>query len=125
RHTDERGAAILAAVDEERKRAATKALDISLNELADMYQSDELDISPEFQRMFRWSKAKQSQLIESLVLEMPVPPIFVIESEAKDGKWELIDGLQRLSTYLHFRGVLDAPDCTPPIAEGEFLRLVD
>jgi hypothetical protein len=120
---DEKGASILAAVDEERKRAATKALDISLNELADMYETGELDISPEFQRLFRWSLEKQSQLIESLVLEMPIPPIFVIESEGKEGKWELIDGLQRLSTYLHFRGVLDAPECSPAIGPGDHLVL--
>jgi hypothetical protein len=119
----EKGAAILEAVDEERKRAATKALDISLNELADMYESGELNISPEFQRLFRWSEKKQSQLIESLVLEMPIPPIFVIESDKQEGKWELIDGLQRLSTYLHFRGLLDAPKCTPPIRKGEYLTL--
>jgi Protein of unknown function DUF262 len=120
---DEKGAAILEAVDEERKRAATKALDISLNELADMYATGELDIAPEFQRLFRWSLEKQSQLIESLVLEMPIPPIFVIESAGKEGKWELIDGLQRLSTYLHFRGVLEAPDCSPAIKVGDHLEL--
>ena len=45
---------------------------------------------------------KQSRFIESLILEMPVPPIFVIETE--NGVYELIDGLQRISSYLHFRG---------------------
>jgi len=114
------GASILEAVDEERKRAATKALDISLNELADMYMNKELDIDPEFQRLFRWSKEKQSQFIESLLLEMPIPPIFVVEME---GRWELIDGLQRLSTYLHFRGSLNAPKCDPPIKRGQKLVL--
>ena len=81
---------IISAVDERRKRAETKALDVSLNELADMYSSGELTIRPEYQRLFRWSKAKQSQFIESLLLEMPIPPIFVIEIE--EGKWELIEG---------------------------------
>ena len=45
---------------------ARKALDISLNELADNDQSTESHITPEFQRLFRRSKEKQSQLIESL-----------------------------------------------------------
>ena len=60
---------ILDIVDTKRKRAETKALDISLNELADMYKSGELIIRPEFQRLFRWPEEKQSQFIESLLLE--------------------------------------------------------
>ncbi|NQT13950.1 MAG: DUF262 domain-containing protein [Planctomycetes bacterium] len=112
---------ILGAVDVRRKRAETKALDISLNELADMYSSEELAIQPEYQRLFRWSLTKQSQFIESLLLEMPIPAIFVIEVE--EGKWELIDGLQRLSTYLHYRGMLDAPELNPPIKLEDKLEL--
>jgi hypothetical protein len=83
-------------------RVRTKSLDLSFNELLDMYRSRELIIDPEFQRLFRWTEVKQSQFIESLILELPIPPIYVIEIE--DGKYELIDGLQRLSTYFHFRG---------------------
>jgi len=67
-----------------------------------MFQNDELTISPDYQRLFRWEEEKQSRFIESLILEMPVPPIFVIETEA--GVYELIDGLQRISSYLHYRG---------------------
>jgi hypothetical protein len=120
-HSDEDSIRIIQAADERRKRAATKALDVSLNELADMYHGKELIIRPEFQRLFRWSDIKQSQFIESLILEMPVPPIFVIEIE--EGKWELIDGLQRISSYLHFRGFLSAPEHVPPIASGDMLQL--
>jgi hypothetical protein len=78
--------------------------DISFNELLDMYSNRELIITPEFQRTFRWSKEQQSQFIESLILELPIPPIFVVETE--DGQYELVDGLQRISTWLHFRGRL-------------------
>jgi hypothetical protein len=73
------------------------------------------------QRLFRWSAAKQSQFIESLILEMPIPPVFVIEIE--EGEWELIDGLQRISSYLHFRGKLAGPELEPPIGKGDVLRL--
>lgn len=113
---------LLEATDLKRKRAETKSLDVSLNELADMYEAHELKIRPEFQRLFRWSKSKQSQFIESLLLEMPIPAVFIIEVE--EGKWELIDGLQRLSTFLHYRGQLDAPDLDPPIRKGDKLNLV-
>ena len=118
---EDRAIQVIDAVDNKRKRAETKALDVSLNELADMYESGELRIRPDYQRLFRWPAAKQSQFIESLILEMPIPPIFVIE--IKDGEWELIDGLQRVSTYLHFRGKLDGPELDPPIKLGDSLRL--
>jgi hypothetical protein len=113
--------ALLDKIDDRRKRADTKALDISLNELADMYADGELEIRPEYQRMFRWDESKQSQFVESLLLEMPIPPIFVIELE--EGKWELIDGLQRISTYLHFRGLLEASEIERPIHKGDSLVL--
>ena len=89
-------------VDSQIINIRTKSLDISFNELYDMYKNNELEISPDYQRLFRWGEEKQSRFIESLILEMPVPPIFVIETD--DGIYELIDGLQRISSYLHFRG---------------------
>jgi hypothetical protein len=54
---------------------------------------------------------------------MPVPPIFVIEEE--QGTYQLIDGLQRISSYLHLRGKLKAPYLRQPINEGDALILVD
>jgi Protein of unknown function DUF262 len=78
--------------------------DVSFNELLDMYANKELIITPEFQRTFRWTNDQQSLFIESLILELPIPPIFVVERE--DGQYELVDGLQRISTWLHFRGRL-------------------
>lgn len=112
-------------LDSESKAAQTQSLDLSFNELYDMYRSpdQELNISPEYQRIFRWTLGAQSRFIESLLLEMPVPPIYVIEDEV--GKYELIDGLQRLSSYLHFRGVLNSPHSLPPVRLGESLKLVD
>lgn len=95
-------AELIEAVDGAISRVRTRAVDVSFNELFDMYKSKELIIDPAFQRLFRWSPGKQSQFIESLILELPIPPIYVIEVE--DGVYELIDGLQRISSYLHFRG---------------------
>lgn len=93
---------LMESVDSQIIQIRTKSLDISFNELYDMYTDGELVIAPDYQRLFRWDEEKQSRFIESLILEMPVPPIFVIE--IKDGVYELIDGLQRISSYLHFRG---------------------
>ena len=94
---------IIQSIDNNMEKVRTKSLDLSFNELLDMYESEELIIDPDYQRLFRWDDEKQSRFIESLILEMPVPPIFVIETS--DNVYELIDGLQRISSYLHFRGI--------------------
>jgi hypothetical protein len=103
---------VISAIDSRVSQVKTSSLDISFNELLDMFKSGELVIAPEYQRLFRWSELKQSQFIESIALEMPIPPIYVIELE--DGRYELIDGLQRISTYLHFRG--EHPDIPEALA---------
>lgn len=105
---------LIEIVDGKIDRVRTRSLDLSFNELLDMYNNRELIIDPEYQRLFRWSEEKQSQFIESLILEMPIPPIYVIEQS--QGIYELIDGLQRLSSYLHFRGSLEG-------RKDEYLRL--
>jgi hypothetical protein len=112
---------LLQAIEEQKKRLTTTSLDLSFNELLDMIDTHELNIQPDFQRLFQWSPATQSRFIESLLLEMPIPPIYVIESE--ENKYLLIDGLQRISSYLHFRGKLNAPE--NGVAFGEKLRLID
>lgn len=114
---------LITIVDEKLQKAHTQSLDISFNELLDMYKSKELDIHPEYQRLFQWSEGARSRFIESLLLEMPVPPIFVIEED--DGKYSLIDGLQRISSYLHLRGELSAEHLDPPVKLGEKLILTD
>ncbi len=114
---------LINALESQIKKVHTQSLDISFNELIDMKRNNELNITPDFQRLFRWTEGTQSRFIESLLLEMPVPPIYVVEDDA--GKYTLIDGLQRISSYLHLRGELDAPDLEPPVKFGEKLKLID
>lgn len=114
--SDPREIELIRAVDSSIEKVRTKSLDISFNELFDMHLNKELVIDPDYQRLFRWSEEKQSQFVESLVLEMPTPPIFVIEKE--EGVYELIDGLQRISSYLHFRGTLQVQE-----GEDQYLGL--
>ena len=77
---------------------------MSIGELISLYRDDELDIHPEFQRFYRWSDEQKSRLIESILLGIPIPSIFV--SQREDGVWDVIDGLQRLSTILQLAGKL-------------------
>lgn len=74
--------------------------DVTVRELVRMAEEEELHRAPVYQRKFRWDEERESALIESLFLGLPVPSIFVATN--RDGKWELVDGLQRVSTLLHF-----------------------
>ena len=84
------------------KNVHTQAYSMSVGELLSMYRDGELELHPEFQRFFRWTPEQKSRLVESLILGIPVPPIFV--SERNDSKWDVIDGLQRLSTIFELMG---------------------
>lgn len=90
------------------KRNSLKAdrLDMSFGELMNMFEDGELFITPEYQRVFRWTNFQQTRFIESVLLGIPIPPIFVAEDN--HGKWEVVDGLQRLSTILSFFGLLES-----------------
>lgn len=116
---------LIQTIEERVKNVHTQALDISFNELLSMHSTTpaELDINPDYQRLFRWSEGARSRFIESLILEMPVPPVYVLEEE--QGNYLLIDGLQRISSYLHLRGELEATHLDPPVAKGDHLVLQD
>lgn len=91
---------LLKIVEERLRLTRTQSFDISVGEILSIRERGELVIRPEFQRLFRWSIEKQSRFIESLLLEIPVPPIFVIETDS--GVYELIDGLQRITSVMNF-----------------------
>jgi len=91
-----------------RNEIRTDKLDISFGEIANLYENSELIITPEYQRLFRWQSTQKSRFIESILLGIPTPAIFVSEDEG--GVWELVDGLQRVSTVLEFMGVLKNAD---------------
>lgn len=77
---------------------------MSIGELISMYENDEIDIHPEFQRYFRWTDFQKTRLIESILLGIPIPPIFVAQQPS--GIWDVVDGLQRLSTIFQLVGIL-------------------
>ena len=91
-------------VTEHRNHIKHEAMTFSLSELVNMFKAEpkEIEIRPDFQRLFRWPREQQSSFIESLILEMPIPPLFFFEKG--DGTWDLLDGLQRLSTIIKFIG---------------------
>lgn len=91
-----------------RQEIKSERMDMSFGEIINMYRDKEIIISPEYQRAFRWDQQRQSDFIESILLGIPFPSIFVATNP--DGKWELIDGLQRVSTVLAFFNELKDED---------------
>lgn len=61
---------------------------------------EDLDLSPDFQRNYVWDTKRKSQLIESLMLNIPVPAFYL--AETSKGKFQVVDGLQRLTTIDDF-----------------------
>lgn len=86
------------------KAISTDSYQMSIGELINLYHDGEIDIHPEFQRMYRWNKTQRVKLIESILLGIPLPSIFV--GARKDSIWDVIDGVQRLSTIYQFVGIL-------------------
>ena len=79
-------------------RIVTEQARYPLPQVADMVESDKYELNPEFQRRHRWDIVKQSRLIESFIMNVPIPPIFLYEHSY--AKYEVMDGLQRL-TAIH------------------------
>lgn len=84
-------------------------------------------LAPTFQRNYVWDAARQSQLIESLMLRIPLPMFYVAANE--DGSWDVVDGLQRLTTIRNFllgeerdaKGRKVVPQAAPfPLTKLEF-----
>ena len=94
---------LAAQIDEKRKEIHTDAYPMSIGEIVNLYNDGELDVHPEFQRLYRWTDVQKSRLIESILLGIPLPSFFVAQRE--DGIWDVVDGLQRLSTIFSFLGV--------------------
>lgn len=91
-------------IDVKRAEIRTDNYSMSIGELASLYKDEELDIHPEFQRFYHWSIEQKSRLIESLLVGIPIPHIVVLQRA--DGVWDVLDGLQRLSTIFEFMGIL-------------------
>lgn len=71
----------------------------SFGELIDMYGNNEIK-KPEMQREFVWDSLKSSRLIESIILGLPIPPLFLMESNKNE--YEIIDGFQRLTSIFNY-----------------------
>jgi len=81
-------------------RIVTEQARYPLPSIVDMVESDNYELSPDFQRRYRWDRVKQSRLIESFIMNVPVPPVFLYEDHYSH--YEVMDGIQRLNTIHEF-----------------------
>lgn len=89
-------------LDGERRLVSFDSYDLSVRQLLDMFESGEIEVPPEYQRQFIWGEERESQLVESVLLGIPVPSLFMATNS--DSTWEIVDGVQRLGTLAHFFG---------------------
>lgn len=93
---------VLKSFNEAQAQLVVQTADLPLGTLAGMVDSGAIDLQPGFQRRERWSPERQSALIESFLLNVPVPPVYLAEEEI--GTYTAIDGKQRLRAIADFIG---------------------
>ena len=101
--------AILTRFNAAQDALVLQAADLSLETIASMVENDAIDVKPTYQRRERWSAEKQRSLIESFLLNVPVPPVYLFEEEY--GSYSVIDGKQRITAInLFMRNNLELRD---------------
>ncbi len=82
------------------RKLRVQAYDKSVADLVRMVREEDIILNPEYQRNYVWDNKKASLLIESILLNIPIPVIYA--SEEDDSSWNIVDGLQRLNTLKRF-----------------------
>lgn len=96
-------------------------VDKSTSDLIRMIKEGELILQPDYQRKFVWNQKTMSQFIESLLLSIPIPTIFLSEND--DDTLEVIDGQQRLTTvFTFFKSILNEDDLKNVKKGNEYLN---
>jgi len=84
----------------EHRRVYTQTADPTIHGLHEDYQNGDLVLQPAFQRYFVWDRAKSSRLIESVLLNVPLPIVYL--AQEPDGTSTVIDGQQRLTSFFEY-----------------------
>lgn len=110
-------------LQDQRRKVDFDTYDITVDELVRRVRRGRIEIAPSYQRQFRWGNERQSRLIESIMLGIPVPPLFMATNveEGEGRTWEVVDGLQRLLSLTNFLG--DAETRKVARLEGSPLKL--
>lgn len=108
-------------IEASRKEVKTDSFFMSIGEVINLYKDGDIKLNPAYQRLFRWNDLHKSSFIESILIGIPLPPIFVAQDHT--GKWDIVDGLQRLSTILQLTGDLQDERHPKPLVLTETEKL--
>jgi hypothetical protein len=93
----------------------------NIGQLIDRLEFDELNLNTDFQRLPNlWDDTKKSKFIESLILKLPIPTFYFAENDEDKKIWDVVDGLQRVSTLKHF--IIDKTEKKLRLTNLEFLK---
>ena len=84
----------------EQRNLRTQAYDKSISDIINMLNNGDIILDPDYQRKYIWDNKTASVLVESILLNVPIPVIYVAEDE--DSRWNVVDGLQRLNSLKRF-----------------------
>lgn len=99
-------------LEQDERKIVWQAKDFSIREFLNMKQDGELILQPDYQRNFVATEQIASKLIESILMDVPIPVVYL--AEEKDGNYSVIDGQQRLTSFISFlEGHYPDEDKTP------------
>ena len=87
-------------IEEDQRKIIWQAKDFSIREFSSMKTDGELILQPKYQRNFVATETIASKLIESILLDVPIPVVYLAEEQ--NGSYSVIDGQQRLTSFLSF-----------------------
>ena len=101
------------------RKVVIQPYDYPVRTLIDLIVDGDLRLDPDYQRQYRWEDDKASRFIESVILNIPVPVLYL--AEETDGSFSMIDGQQRLTSLIRFMKPQELPSIFP---HAELLELV-
>ncbi len=82
------------------EKIKVRTTSILVGQLVSRIKHKEIDLAPDFQRLFVWDLKRRCRLIESLLLKIPIPVFYVAADEQEN--WSVVDGIQRISTIYDY-----------------------
>ncbi|MGP1520002.1 MAG: DUF262 domain-containing protein [Treponema sp.] len=89
-------------IPKEKRNLRTQSYDKSVVDLVGMMTDKRIYLTPEYQRNYVWDNKKASLLIESILLNIPIPVIYAARERDENLTWNIVDGLQRLNSLKRF-----------------------
>lgn len=87
-------------MDLDNRTVFTDKKDFTLSNIKEMFDDGEIITDPDYQRDFVYTQKQSSKLIESMLIGIPIPTVYLCQEA--DGTWSVIDGQQRITSFVYF-----------------------